>query len=115
VIFVLSALALVSMVAGFAMASRGESTVRPGLGDDEVTAVARPTLNPENQPLVAVLYGIAAEFSRTPDALRDVARVLQLAEKRAGEAITERLARIVEDVAPVAHRGAADIRKTAVT
>jgi hypothetical protein len=113
VIAALTALLIVAVLSGvgFALARHGQPAAVPP--DDEVTKVDRPTLNPENRGLVAVMYHLAADLARTPDALRDLAREVQLAERRAGKETTHRIAQLVDDHAAVAGQGAMDIRRTA--
>jgi hypothetical protein len=113
VIAALSVLLIVAVLAGvgFALARHGQVAAVPL--DDDVTKVDRPTLNPENRGLVAVMYHLAAELGRTPDALRDIARSVQLAEHPAGKDMTHRIAQLVDDHGAVAGQGAMDIRRTA--
>jgi hypothetical protein len=82
----------------------------------EHTPVDRPTLNPANRPLVAVLYGLASELSRTPDALKDIARTIQIHTPDPVDEVTrERLARVLDEHAGVVKRGAQEVREAKET
>jgi hypothetical protein len=65
------------------------------------TVVERPTLNPDNKSLVSVLYGVASSIEgsgiKTADGLRDIARTLQLAEKKAPDSVRMRVADFVDE------------------
>ena len=76
----------------------------------EPTPVERPALNPANRPLVTVLYGLAGELARTPDALRDVARTIQLHETEpVKDEHRERIGRVLADHALTAQLGAEEV------
>lgn len=102
------------VVAGMALSDRRRPPARrePFTDTPELTPIDRPILNPANRPLVVVLYGLASELSRTPDALRDMARTIQLHEERAVDEVTrERLARVLDEHAGVVKRGAQEVRE----
>ena len=78
----------------------------------ELTPVDKPTLNPRNGPFVSVLYGLAGELSKTPDALKDLARTIQLHEVNPVSDVTrERVARVLDEHAGIVKRGAQEVRE----
>lgn len=79
------------------------------MSDSEVTPVERPARNPRNAPIVMSLFYLGAELRRSSDAIKDLARTIQLAEEEFDDVSRKRSAQVLTEIGAVVLDVAAEV------